>query len=106
MQFRLICSQNEPVWLSFFFFLLQTQRARAVLRFVNNLINVWFIISACIRATQKHLAPTLLCQEAGNTLKWFYLLANLLQMFEQPSPLLVITLLKRRGEEKRGENMI
>lgn len=88
-----------------FFSPLQTQRARAVLRFVNNLINVWFIISACIRATQKHLAPTLLCQEAGNTLKWFYLLANLLQMFEQPSPPPCYNSLKEeRGGEKRRKH--
>lgn len=76
MQFHLICSQNEPMWGGF----LQTQRAGAVLRFVNNLINVLFIISACIADTQKHLAPTPLQEGAGKTLVWFYLLANLLQM--------------------------
>lgn len=58
MQFHLICSQNEPM--SVF---LQTRREGAVLRFVNNLINVLFIISACI--TDKHLAPTPLQHGAG-----------------------------------------
>lgn len=61
-------------------FFLQTQTAGAALRFVNNLINGLFIISACITGTQKHLAPTPFQQGAWKTLVWFYPLANLLQM--------------------------
>lgn len=57
MQFGLNHSQNEPMWGFFLPFHSEPGEKEAVLGFVNNLINARFIISACIGATLKHLAP-------------------------------------------------